>query len=194
MSIDVAKIKKDVFSHKYFYISFLCVYVLAIIVGIIFSSEIEKFFLTNNIIEFYRNVLTKEGNLAGLVFSRLFSDIMLFALFFALSFISFLLPINYIIIFYRGYILGVTAGLFLSVLSVSGVMLYIFAVLIPNIISTVCLTFFTVECYYLRKKNCKNHINKCLNYLLLSFLVSLIGLIIEIVFIIFFLRPINFNF
>ncbi len=194
MSIDIVKIKKDVFSHKYFYLSFLCVYLLAIIVGIVFSSEIERFFLTNNIIEFYKNVLTQEGNLTGLIFSRFFSDIMLFALFFALSFCTFLLPINYIIIFYRGYILGLTAGLFLSILSVSGVMLYIFAVFIPNIISSVCLTFFSIECFYVRKKNCKSNTNKCLNYLILSFLISLIGLIIEMVFIIFFLRPINFYF
>ena len=194
MPININRFKKDVISHKNFYISFLCVYVLAVIVGIIFSSSTERLFLTENIIEFYKNILTKSGNLSGLIFSRLFSDIMVFTLFFGLSFSVYLLPINYIIIFYRGYILGVTAGLFLTILSVSGIMLYIFAVLIPNIITSVCLIFFTIECMFIRKKKCKQASNKCVNYLFLSFFASLIGLVIELVFILFFIRPLNFNF
>lgn len=194
MPLKIDKLKKDVISHKYFYISFFAVYILAIIIGVIFSSSLERFFLTQNVIEFYKNVLTKKGNLTELIFSRLFSDLIQFAIFFGLSFVVFLLPINYILIFYRGYILGVTAGLFITVLSVSGIMLYIFAVLIPNIITTVCLIFLSTECFYIKKKKCKNHINRCINYLVFSWGLSLVGLIIEILFVLCFLRPLNFNF
>lgn len=191
--MDLSGYKKRILKHKYFAVFLAATFILGIIIGIFLHTYLEKLFFTGNVINFYVNALTKEGSLAGLFFAGLFSDALSLVLFFGVSFVAALLPVYFIILFYRGYVLGLALGVFLGEFGVSGLMLFIFAVLIRNVLTSFALTLFAVLVKSI-KSNCKNNTKERYTFFAISLVVALAGSIAQLVFLLFILRPLNFNF
>ena len=192
--MNLAVYKRKILSHKIYFISLCSIFIVGIIVGIFFSTYLERLFFSANVINFYVNALTGGGNLSGLFFAGLFADIAVLLLFYGCSFVAFLFPIYYIVLFYRGYVLGLAVGIFLSKFGVSGLMLFIFAVMISNALTSFSLAVFATFTESGFKKTCKIRKDERTACFLLCLAVVLVGAVAELIFMLFVIRPLNFNF
>ena len=192
--MNLAVYKKKILNHKIYFILLSTTFVVGIVVGIFFNTYLERFFLSANVIDFYVNSLTGGGNLSGLFFAGLFADICVLLLFYGCSFVPFLFPLYFLILFYRGYVLGLAVGLLLGKFGVSGLMLFIFAVMISNVVTSFALIIFATATKSGFKKECKRGNDERNLCFLLCLAIVLVGAVAELVFMLFIIRPLNFNF
>lgn len=179
----------------YLPIIFAVALVSGFVFGIIFKDNTGYFYFSENVIAFYVNALTGYGSLGGLSFGCLFTDICLYGIFFLLSFSLFLLPLQFVVVFYRGYVLGGVAVCMITCFSVSGFMLFFFACLIRSLCSLIGLAAYATLAFDLSLcKKRKDLIYKKLVALGFCFLCALVGIIAQLVAISFFLRPVSKNF
>jgi|GEM_PF-3164385 len=192
--MNFAIIKRRLLNEKLYLISLAAAFAVGIVVGVLFNTRYEKTFIISGVIDFYINALTVKGNMSALFFGNVFSGTCILLLFFALSFVSVLFPIYYLFLFYRGYILGLAAGIFLSKFGINGLMLFIFAVMIGNIVTSAALIVFAALTRRRKVDKCKLKKNEVTKYFLLCLALSLVGAIFELVFTLLILRPLNFSF
>lgn len=176
-------------------IIFAALFCLGLIVGIITKNGSGGFWLGENVSAFYVNSLTDFGSVTSVFFGCFFTDLSLYALFFILSVSVYLLPVEILVIFYRGYVSGAVLSTLAAYFSFGGIMLYIFAVLVRCLFSTAGLVFYAVISLH---ENLSKRKNSCaysrLGLLLACFSLAVIGNILQLLSLIFFLKPLNKNF
>ncbi|MBO4573293.1 MAG: hypothetical protein J5762_06000 [Clostridia bacterium] len=174
-------------------ISLLATIIIGIVVGAFFNTRAERFFAAGSVVDFYVNALTGRGSLIGLSFARLFTDVCLALIFFACSFVAVLIPIYYIILFYRGYVIGLAAVIFFSNFGVNGVMLFIFGVFIADVVSCLSLVGFAVLVAG-NKNQCRKDKNERFYLLMFCIAAAFVAILVELLMLSLFLRPLNHNF
>ncbi|MGN0818913.1 MAG: hypothetical protein ACI4M6_00750 [Christensenellaceae bacterium] len=188
---------KGVFSRRKNYVFVLvCCYAVGILLGMFLSGGKERALLTNNAIDFFVLVYSKDGNVIKLLLIRLFSSLGVLLLFYLLSFVVYTYCGHFILIFYRGYVLGAAAVTFLIGFKLSGVVLFIFCVMMQNAVCTFGLILFSaIMLDNLKSCKCRlTHFKQHLTALTVCFLLCAISALIEFIILICVLRPLNFYF
>lgn len=184
----------DLKRNRLLIIILLSVYTLGIILGVILPNSGEKNYFLKTVVNLFSSALLKNGNSASIFLSRLFTDLFTLILFYVLSISKFLIFANGFILFYRGYVLGAVSAALFSTFGVMGVALFISVVLIQNLISTAVLIVFTAFCFDAKNNRFCNKIkgDERLIYLVFAFVLILISVLLQIIILYLFLRPINY--
>lgn len=183
-------VKKNVF-----FAVVLCVsYAGGMILGIVLPKNMQFFYLSDSVVNYYVDCLTGYGSFAGSCFGCFFTDLCVYALFFGLSFSVFLFPLQGVFVFYGGYILGCVAVSLIVNFTVGGFMLFVFTVLVHSVLSTAGLIVFSCVSIEMSKKKCKNALEKKVKNACVCFLFSLAGLLARILILTLVLRPMNVRF
>ncbi len=173
-------------------VAFFC----GIILGAILPSFEEKVFFSENTVNLFLNSLISGGKVSAVFLNRLFVDIFCLGIFYIASLNIFLISINVIIIMYRGYVIGALLVALLSNFGVTGLMLYIAVVFLQSLISTASLIFFTLVIIdRFKVKKCKP---KCqydlLAPLIIAFAIIILSILVQVIMLLVFLRPMNYCF
>ncbi len=179
---------------KKYLIFLICCVAVGFFVGIILHKALEKQVLVGNIANFYINALSIDGSFLSISFANLFLDLVLVLLFYLFSLSVYLYPFKAFVLFYFSYVLGGALAVFISFLGISGLFLFLFSVLLHSVIACFSLVLFSVLCYH-QDKTCKSKTKiKEIKFklLIVSFVIMLAGVLISSLFLIAFLRPINF--
>ena len=191
--MNIAAIKSRLLSHKIYLAVTGATLVVGFIVGVAFNTRLERLFLSASVVEFYVNALTGKGSLSGLFFAGLFADVAVMLAFLATSFLKPLFPLHHAVIFYRGYVHGLAVGVFLTKFGVSGLMLFIFAVMISDLATSASLIAFSTLSFG-GFKGSHARISDRYRCFLLCLALSLAGAVAELLFFLFAVRPLNFTF
>lgn len=184
----------DLKRNKVLVIILFSAYFLGIILGLILPRQGEKNYFLKTVVNLFSSALLENGNTASIFFSRLFTDLFALILFYILSVSKFLVFANGFILFYRGYVLGaVSVGLF-STFGVTGLALFICVVLSQNLISSAVLIVFTAFCFDVKNKHSCNKVkyDDRLIYLVFSFVLILLSVLLQIIILFLFIRPMNY--
>ncbi len=173
-------------------------YFLGVILGMWLPSFKEKLFFGESTVNLFISCLLKGGKVSNLFLNRLFTDIFCLIIFYLTSINIYLVSVNILILIYRGYILGAIMISLIGNYGLTGFMLFFLVVFLQNIITTFILAVFTtLSIYYLKhKNNCKNILkgDGLLPALIVGFIGIIAGVLIQILVLLMFLRPMNYYF
>lgn len=190
MSECIAQVKERLRKNKNIFI-FGCVFIaVGIALGIFYIFNTYAYFgFYDNIYRMYNEWFSYYSSPMRLLFKRLFYNLVYIIIFVLLSKNKFLLPIGYIMLLYRGFVLGIGIIIFYNIYSISGI-ITIIILLIPQsiVVSLSCLGVMSVllgDC-----KGSNFYITAGICGYLLCVAVSLYELLILVLF----LRPTLFYF
>lgn len=179
---------------KKYHLVFGVAYAVGLILGVFFSTGAARYVLGENVLNFYVNALSNSGRIYSLVFSVIVSDVFFLLIFYFCSFIFYTVIIDLALVLYRGYVLASVSFLFIKLFGVSGAFVYILCVFIHNVIVSAALSVFAgitaAHCRrkYKKLKNLRNGL------IIVSAAAVLIAVILEILILVFILRPIHVTF
>lgn len=184
----------DLKRNKLLIIIFFSAYTLGIILGVILPKVGEKNYFLKTVVNLFSSALQKKGNTASIFLSRIFTDLFTLILFYILSISKFLIVANGFILFYRGYVLGAVSVALFSIFGVMGLALFISVVLTQNLISSAVLVVFSAFCFDAKNNRFCNKIkgDERLIYLVFAFVLILLSVLLQIIILFLFLRPINY--
>ena len=194
MKTYISFLKNSLIKNKIIVILSVVVCAAGFISGIFFNTYLEKTLLGKNIVDFYVDALMVGGNVGGWFFLRLFSDLVLSVIFLGCSFISALIIVDWLFLFYKCYVAGLAACVFIMRLGLSGFMLFLFCVFLGDVIVTAALLLFSVVAGFSDKNGCKKPQKQKLGLFLLCFCVCLLGELVQLIILFCYLRPVNFNY
>lgn len=175
---------------------FICAYVLGVVLGIIFGKGLTQFtdlfVIVNN---YHTMIIGLYSNPIKLTFTRIFNNLFYFLLLWILCCTIFTSCFTLIMFFYRGLVLGNVFFLFFQIYSVHGIIIYIFIVVMQNVIVTFGLLYASCIVYDMRLKRQKGYCSyKYFRFFLIGFLISLFGAFYELTILVIFFRPLNLYF
>lgn len=184
----------DLKRNKLLIIILFSAYTLGIILGVILPKVGEKNYFLKTVVNLFSSALQKKGNTASIFLSRIFTDLFTLILFYILSISKFLIVANGFILFYRGYVLGAVSVALFSIFGVMGLALFISVVLTQNLISSAVLVVFSAFCFDAKNNRFCNKIkgDERLIYLVFAFVLILLSVLLQIIILFLFLRPINY--
>ena len=179
---------------KAYLVVFSAAYVLGVVVGLFFSTDPYRMVLSGNVLNYCVNALSNGKNTFSFILTVVVSDAVFIAVFWGLSYSFILILSGAIPLFYRGFVLGSAAVLFVKLFGVSGAFIFVFCVLLHSVISSLgFVLFLSVSASLIRKgKDCIKGYRRDL--LLLAAAFSVVAILAEILVIILFIRPINTTF
>lgn len=182
---------------KVYLITLGLLFLSGLLVGIILSSSEERILYSENIYNFLLISLSKNGSVFKLFLFRIL-NLVGFFLFFAITGISLytLFPFHSILIVYRGYVLGVSAVVFIANYAITGAVIYIFSIFLQNVITTASLICYSAFCYNRIKSlnGCEFNFKRHFEDGLICLCLALLGVVLELLLISFILRPLNIYF
>lgn len=184
-------------AHKLYSIALAASFVAGVVAGLILACAEEKALFAGNAVDFLIMSLGKDYSVFKLFFVRILTDIGFFLLFFVFGLTVWLYPLHFILIVYRGYVLGAAAIVFFSCFKITGAVLFIFAVFVQNVVTTLGLILFSIHGFHIccSSKECgKFDFRNYAVALGIGFTVSLLGALIELIMLGLVLRPLNFYF
>ena len=179
---------------KIFLFVFAATYLIGILVGALFTTDLAAAVLSKSAVDFYIKALGNGGNVFSLAASALFADAVLLIVFYLCSFSVFLIVIDLLFVFYRAYIVASVFSAFFTLFGVGGVFLYVFCVFLRNFLSFAALAYFASSVYVDLKGKCKCVAAVRKTSLIVCGAVMLAATLIEIVILCLILRPINLSF
>lgn len=166
-------------------------FVLGFILGIFFRNNCCDSPYFNGVYAYFICIFNVETSVFAIFFKRFFACLGVYSIVFLLGINKYSAFASSIIVFYRGLILGSVAAIFISLYGISGFLVYVLLVLIQNLIITAGMVVAVVlNAYYSDSPlNCK--INELIANFILSFGVCLAGVLYELIFLTFILRPLT---
>ncbi len=166
-------------------------FILGFILGVFFRNNCCDSPYFNGVYTYYICIFNIETSVFAIFFKRLFACLGVYLVVFLLGLNKYSAFVSSIILFYRGLILGSVAAIFISLYGISGFLVYVLLVLIQNLIITAGMIVAVVlNAYYSDSPlNCK--INDLIADFIVSFAVCLAGVLYELLFLTFVLRPLT---
>ena len=167
------------------------VFLLGVVLGLTISlpSDVSDIF-AYGFINYFANVYNVDFSPFSALFSNVFSLLLVIFIVCLLSLNKFTIYLNFLILFYHAYLLGLTLKIFILTASVLGVILFLFLIFIKSIFILLAILL-TMILFYSNKCINKNTFYKIF---LLSACVAVLGAIIEFLFIVTLFRPLCFCF
>jgi len=185
--------------NKILIISFSLLFLIGLFIGIFIrkSATINIYYIeyTEN---YYYGIFCQSQSVFSILFSRIINNLLFFSIIILLSLSIYLIPVHFIIIFYRGFILGVVCVIIFTTYSINGIFLTILVVVPQNIITTFFLIISIItgigQAKIIKRQHCYFNFKTFILEIFILFLLSLLGALLELVVISFILRPLNFLF
>lgn len=170
-------------------------YLLGLILGLFLKGNNQENLFYEFVINYYNLIFGLYSSPIKLLLTRLVNNLFSFIIIYILCVSTYLFVFNILLFMYRGLVLGTVVLLFFEALGIQGVIIFIFLVLVQNVVVTFAL-FFTSVIVYDLKRVCKKKYtdNIYLKYFLLGFIISIMVAIYEIILLCCFFRPLNIFF
>lgn len=175
-------------------IALICaiIFVFGVILGVVLSiSESFICLYRDFLLSYFDRILSRDNFGVSYLFRRLILCLVLFLIIGLSSLNKYTFYLTFLILLYRGYVLGFAFKLFIGELLINGVFFFLFLVLVNALFTALAITLFI--CLYYTKTTA-NNINCALKHLLVCSIIAIIGLILEFIFIVVIFRPFNFYF
>lgn len=178
-----------------FFLHILCL-VAGIILGLFFSVNISNSFFAYDYTNRYFNIIFSNSiSIVSILFDRVFINLQLFLLLFIFSLHFSMIPLHYLFILYRSYILSSTIVIIITTYGVLGVVNCILLIIPQQLITLFFLTNFSIcgintALGFKRYRgffDFKNFLGRTLCY----FLISLLTVVLDIFLIFIIIRPFN---
>ena len=171
------------------------VFALGLLLGVFITlpTDILDVFSSQSII-YYTNVLCLEFSPISLLISKTLSLALLLLVVGLFCLNKYTIYLNLIILFYRGYILGVVLKVFLSNLLIIGAIIFLFLILIEAIFLLLSIIIFISIMQDACEKSFNLIFQRGVKCYILCLLIAIIGAILEFLFIVMLFRPLNFFF
>lgn len=191
----VSYVLNKIKQNQLLFISLIVVFLVGFLLGIFFDlPQLLSELYSSFVIDIFNNALFNKEPIFSFFFTRILNLILLYL-------ISFLLCLNgisffgiFALIFYRAYVLAVAVKTCAISLKFLGIIPFIFTVFLESFTVTFSLIIYAVLCYeyYEKRRDCfiEKHVKKTL----ICFIIGVLGIIVECLFLICIFRPINFYF
>lgn len=171
------------------------VFVLGLLLGFILNLNEDIFIIHNdNMYLYYSQVFCSEKIGISLLIKRCLSVLLVLLLVALFSLNKYTIYLNFIVLFYRAFTLGVAGKIFISQIAITGAIMFIFLILVQALFMCISILLFIILIYNYMKKCCDMQINFILKTYLISSIVAIIGCILEFLLIIMLFRPLNLYF
>lgn len=171
------------------------VFVLGLLLGFILNLNEDIFIIHNdNMYLYYTKVFCSEKIGISLLIKRCLNALLVLLLVALFSLNKYTIYLNFIVLFYRAFTLGVAGKIFISQIAITGAIMFIFLILVQALFMCISILLFIILIYNYMKKCCDMQINFILKTYLISSIVAIIGCILEFLLIITLFRPFNLYF
>ena len=171
------------------------VFVFGLLLGFILNLNEDIFIIHNdNMYLYYSQVFCSEKIGISLLIKRCLSVLLVLLLVALFSLNKYTIYLNFIVLFYRAFTLGVAGKIFISQIAITGAIMFIFLILVQALFMCISILLFIILIYNYMKKCCDIQINFILKTYLISSIVAIIGCILEFLLIIMLFRPLNLYF
>ncbi len=173
----------------------LVVFLVGFIFGLIVTVNEEIFDIhKSHLFLYYEKIFSNEKLGLSLLVSRIVNSLLLLILVGVLSLNKYTFYLNFLVLFYRAFILALIGKIFILELLVLGAILYVFLILVQAVFISVAIIVFMAIIYNKNGKIDNSFISLILNAYLISGAIAIIGAIIEFLLIIMLFRPLNLFF
>lgn len=172
-------------------------YIIGIVLGLTVPTFNEKLMFGSNTVKLFLSSFSAGGRVSSVVFNRVFTDIFCYAIFVIASLAFPLIVVDYFVTLYRGYIVGAIGLMLISNFGLSGLVLFIVVIFLQNIISTIALILMScisIYNYRIKKQYKSNNPNYLKETAIISAAIIVLGIIIEVLLLLLFIRPMNYCF
>ena len=195
MSTILLNIKQEVNKSQKVFVAGSVVFILGVILGLFLpSSQTVNDIFGDLAKNYFNSVFSVDASPIKNLFSRILTNALLIILVALFSLTVYTYFINFIIILYRGFILGLVFVVFIINLGFSGIITYLFLILANNIIVTIAIILFITLIYDSLICKTSNYTAVLIKNAIYSFIVSLIGSVLEFLLLTCLIRPLNLYF
>ncbi len=169
-------------------------YLLGAVLAFIIKSENILSFYEGIALNFYEQILVPSVSPIKFLIKRVLNLILLYVLILVFSLTKFSLYLNFIFVLYKGFVLSVSLKCLFLCFNFSGVLIFIFLSFIQNVITVFSIILVVVLLRlkdYDKRCNFKSYYIKSI---LFSFIIAILGIIIEFILLVCIIRPFNFYF
>lgn len=178
---------------KVLLVIFASIYFVGIILGRIIPTTLERNYYLDNAVKIFINTLLGGGSPFTLILNRLFTDLFCLILFYVFSVSCYLVVCNGFVIFYKGYLTGAVMVAFISGFGFTGLVLFLLVVFLENLISTSALIILTVlPLDFTKTRKEKIVCDNRLDILLFACVITVLGILLQILMLFIFFRPMNY--
>lgn len=171
------------------------VFVLGLLLGFILNLNEEIFIIHNdNMYSYYNQVFCSEKIGLSLLVKRCFNALLVLLLVALFSLNKYTFYLNFIVLFYRAFMLGVAGKIFITQIAITGAIMFLFLILVQALFMCASILLFIILIYNNKEKCVDRLITLILKAYLISSIVAIIGCILEFLLIIMLFRPLNLYF
>ncbi len=172
-------------------IFFAMCYVFGIALGLFFKNDCYNPGIYNAVSNYYIIIFDICSSVLSIFFKRILTCLGVFAIVFLLGLNNISVYLASIIFFYKGLILGSVASVFFCNFGISGIIVYIFLVVIQSVIITAGMILIAVLNAYVSDLPFKCKTKILIENFILCFIVCVAGALYELLFLTFVLRPLT---
>lgn len=188
-------LKRTIDEKTFLLIIYFLSFALGIVLGMLAKpTDFILDYYSLSVENYYCVTLNPEASVWDIFFKRITTNLGYFIVFFPLGLSIFAMSFSIALIVFRGYVLSLSFIVFHSVCGFHGILISIFLILPQHVVTTFTLIFSVTMPLCNGKKKDKNTLKKHLLNVLLLFVLSIFGDLIELVLLAFLFRPISFYF
>ena len=170
-------------------------YLCGIVLGVVFKGKTQTNIFIGFVENYHEFVFGLYSNPIKLSLIRLINNLFSFILIYLFCFSAYLFLFNLLIFLYRGIILGSVLTTFFNLFGIRGIIIYIFLVLVQNLLVSFALFFTSIIVYDLRSYCKKKYTdNVYLKYFLIGYVLTVAVVVLELLLLVLFFRPLNLYF
>lgn len=170
-------------------------FLIAFLLGVFLTLNEEIFEIhKSHLFSYYTKIFCEEKLGIKILFTRIINSALILLLVALLSLNKYTFYLIFVVLFYRGFILGLACKLFISELLVLGAITFAFLVLIQAVFITISIIVFISLTYKKVEKIDNCAINLVIKSYITSLIIAILGCAIEFIFILTLFRPLNFYF
>lgn len=191
----IAYFSVNVKKHCVLVYAFCIVFLASIIIGVFLGlpSSINDIYC-DYVLQFFNNVLAKDSSLLKFTARRFFNVVLLYVPVVLLSLNDVSFYGIFLIVFYKGYVLGIALKTVYLYLNIFGTLIFVFTLFIETVLVIVSIILFASVCYKQNDKKSPCFFDKLIKKTLLCLAIASVGIEIEVFLLICIFRPINFYF
>ncbi len=173
----------------------IAVLILGVILGIVLSiGEDLECLYKEHLSSYLIKVFSREYSPFKLLFDRLFNCFLILLLVAVLSLNKYTFYLNFLLLFYRAFILGLAAKIFITGASVNGFLTFVFLIFVQATLLCLSIIVFLALTYAKHDCNFKKTLSIVIKIFFVCLAIAEIGAVLEFVFIVFMFRPISVYF
>ena len=166
-------------------------YLFGLALGLFFKNDCYNPGIYNSVTNYYTIIFDVCTSVLSIFFKRILTCLGVFIIVFLLGLNNISVYLASVIFFYKGLILGSVATVFFCNFGVSGLIVYIFMVVIQNVIVTAGMILIAVLNSYISDLSFKCKTKLLIENFILCFIVCIAGAFYELLFLTFILRPLT---